>query len=439
MEQEQMESSRKKLLNFVEISTLKEILNAFTTTTGLTANIVDVDGRSIFSRKNNTKCCEFCKIIYSFENGLTRCQGAYKRAGRQAAIFGEPYIFRCPSGLIEWAAPIIVNGEHLGTIICGQVLMWEPEEFFWIELREMNKSLTSDFKELFQAVKKLPVVSGEKVQAASYMLYVVANYIMKSGWESFKHSQELAHQQALLSEEISNRKQLQAQLEENPFIYSLSKETEFISNLKNGKVEEAKKQYQGIITDIIIGSKSDIEIIQTRVIELVVLMSRSVAQDDNALTKIAHVNAKIIKDILATKKIEEVNVVSAHAFKYYEKEIRTLHEKPASNNNANVEEMAKYIQNNYKKNLTLDEIASYVYLSTSYASRVFKKVKGISIVEYLSQVRIEKAKQLLENPHYQIEEIAENVGYTDAGYFTKVFRKHEGVTPSQYRQSVRNK
>ena len=221
MEQEQMESSRKKLLNFVEVSTLKEILDAFTTTTGLTANIVDVDGRSIFSRKDNAKCCEFCKIIYSFENGLTRCQGAYKRAGRQAALFGEPYIFRCPSGLIEWAAPIIVNGEHLGTIICGQVLMWEPEEFFWIELREMNKSLTSDFKELFQAVKKLPVVSGEKVQAASYMLYVVANYIMKSGWKNFKHSQELAHQQALLSEEISNRKQLQAQLEENPFIYSL--------------------------------------------------------------------------------------------------------------------------------------------------------------------------------------------------------------------------
>ena len=271
------------------------------------------------------------------------------------------------------------------------------------------------------------------------MLYVVANYIMKSGWESFKHSQELAHQQALLSEEISNRKQLQAQLEENPFIYSLSKEKEFISNLKNGKMDEAKKQYQGIIADIIVGSKSDIEIIQTRVIELVVLMSRSVAQDNNALTKIAHVNAKIIKEILATKKIEEVNVVSAHAFKYYEKEIRTLHSKPASNNNANVEEMAKYIQNNYKKNLTLDEIASYVYLSTSYASRVFKKVKGISIVEYISQVRIEKAKQLLENPHYQIEEIAENVGYTDAGYFTKVFRKHEGVTPSQYRQSVQNK
>jgi AraC-like DNA-binding protein/ligand-binding sensor protein len=439
MECESKESSRKKLLNFVEVSTLKEILDAFTTTTGLMANIVDIEGRSIFTRTDNDKCCDFCKIIYSFKGGLRRCQGAYKRAGKQAALFGEPYIFRCPSGLIEWAAPIVVNGEHLGTIICGQVLMWEPEEFFWIELREMNKSLTSDFKDLFQAVKKLPVVSGEKVQAASYMLYVVANYIMKSGWENYNHSQEMAHQQSLLHEEIANRKQLEAQLEENPFIYSLSKETEFISNLKNGHIEEARKQYQSIITDIIIGSRKDMDIIRTRIIELVVLMSRSVMQSNEGFAKTAHTNTKLIKDILATNQLEEMNVLSAHAFDYYVNVLKESKQKASKSNNANVAEMAKYIQSNYKKNLTLDEIAEHVYLSTSYASRVFKKVQGVSIVEYISQVRIEKAKQLLANPHYQIEEIAENVGYADAGYFTKVFRKYEGVTPSKYRQNVLGK
>ena len=169
--------SRQELLNLIDMESLKEILNAFTTTTGLTANVVDVNGRSIFARKDVTKCCKFCKLIMAMDHGLERCQSAYKRAGRQAALFGEPYIFRCPAGLIEWAAPIMVNGRHLGSIICGQVLMWEPEEFFWIELREMNKSLTSNFKELFKAVEELPVVSGDTVQAASYLLYIVANFI----------------------------------------------------------------------------------------------------------------------------------------------------------------------------------------------------------------------------------------------------------------------
>lgn len=146
-------SSRQELLNLIDMESLKAILDAFTTTTGLMANIVDVDGRSIFSKKDVNKCCKFCKLIMAMKNGQERCQSSYKRAGKQAALFGEPYIFRCPSGLIEWAAPIIVDGKHLGSIICGQVLMWEPEEFFWIELREMNKNLTSDFKDLFKAVE----------------------------------------------------------------------------------------------------------------------------------------------------------------------------------------------------------------------------------------------------------------------------------------------
>ena len=102
----------------------------------------------------------------------------------------------------------MVDGRHLGSIICGQVLMWEPEEFFWIELREMNKSLTSDFKELFKAVEELPVVSGDTVQAASYLLYIIANFITRSGWEQKKRKEELMIQKLRLNEELETRKKL---------------------------------------------------------------------------------------------------------------------------------------------------------------------------------------------------------------------------------------
>ncbi|HHW28846.1 MAG TPA: hypothetical protein GXX21_04745 [Syntrophomonadaceae bacterium] len=146
-------SGQSKILNYIDLETLKEILDAFMTTTNLVANIVDTEGRPLFSWNDIKKCSKFCKIIFQLQNGFRRCQGAYKRAGKQAAALGEPYIFRCPSGLIEWAAPIIIDGEHIGTIICGQVLMWEPEEFFWVELREMNNDITSDFQQLFEAAK----------------------------------------------------------------------------------------------------------------------------------------------------------------------------------------------------------------------------------------------------------------------------------------------
>ena len=58
-------NSRTKLLNFIDTKILKDILDAFTETTGLMANIVDIDGKSIFSRKDLSKCCRFCKLIYN--------------------------------------------------------------------------------------------------------------------------------------------------------------------------------------------------------------------------------------------------------------------------------------------------------------------------------------------------------------------------------------
>ena len=50
-------------------------------------------------------------------------------------------IFRCHAGLVLWAAPLMVEGEHVATIICGQVLMWEPEDFFWEEIEEYTRPL----------------------------------------------------------------------------------------------------------------------------------------------------------------------------------------------------------------------------------------------------------------------------------------------------------
>lgn len=423
--------SRKRLLNFIDISTLKKILNSFTMATNLTANIVDIEGKSIFSKKDQQQCCKFCRLIYSHEHGLERCQGAYKRAGKQCAIFSKPYIFRCPSGLIEFAAPIIVNEEHLGTIICGQVLMWEPEEFFWLELREMNKDIMSDFKELFEAVKELPIISGEKVEASSYMIYVLSNYIMKSGWENYNYIKELEHQQCVLHEEVENRKLLEVKLNDKTFANTFERENEFINNLKMGNLENSKTLFSNLITDIYTYSHGNIEIIRTKIIELLVLTSRTVIAMGVPLEKASDINNKLFIKIMKMKSIEEISILASNTLDCY---IEYLKDLKINNSDTNVEKIIEFIKKHYNDNLTLDSIASVVYLSTSYASRIFKKAKKVSIMEYVTYIRMENAKYLLCNPNYKIDDIAQNVGYTDSSYFTKVFKKYEGITPVQYRK-----
>lgn len=432
----QMTSSREKLLNFVDIEVMKGILEAFTETTELMANIVDVDGRSIFSRSNFTRCCSFCKLIYSMEGGLERCRGAYKRYGKQAAIFNEPYIFRCPSGLVEWAAPIFVQGEHLGSVICGQVLMWEPEDFFWLELREFNKELTNDFTQLFAVVKELPVVSPSMVKSASYLMHIIANYIMESGWKSYIHTKEITYQQALLHKEIESRTQLEMELTKKAVGYSFANERELLTKIKLGESAAAQELLQKLLVDIFVESDKDIEHVRSSVLSLCVLISRSAVDTGVDMQESLAINGQVFKEIYDSQNtIEEICLQAQKLLEHYLNCIATLQEQPT---NSKVHEIKRIIRKDYREDLTLDRIAETVFLSPSYASRLFKKVQGCTIMEYLASVRIEEAKRLLQNPLYLIDEIAANVGYSDASYFTKVFRRAEGLTPTQYRNMLHN-
>ncbi|MBO7746818.1 response regulator [Paenibacillus sp. MWE-103] len=85
--------------------------------------------------------------------------------------------------------------------------------------------------------------------------------------------------------------------------------------------------------------------------------------------------------------------------------------------------------------LTVAEIGREVYLTPTYVSLLFKQETGQTVNEYLTQVRVEKAKELLRDPQYKFYDICHAIGYTDPSYFTKLFKKATGVTPSAYRET----
>lgn len=93
----------------------------------------------------------------------------------------------------------------------------------------------------------------------------------------------------------------------------------------------------------------------------------------------------------------------------------------------------KVIQEQYQDyTLSVEKIAEGVYLDASYIRRIFSKYMGCTIVEYLTEYRMKEAGRLLEAGTESVSQIAEQVGYTDPGYFAKCFKKHYGVTPSNY-------
>jgi len=95
----------------------------------------------------------------------------------------------------------------------------------------------------------------------------------------------------------------------------------------------------------------------------------------------------------------------------------------------------EYIRSNYMNDISMSETARAVGYSEPYFCRMFKLQFGQSFTSYLAEYRVEEAKKLLAQPNVNVKEVGVRVGYMDSNYFTKVFKRQEGVNPSEYRMS----
>lgn len=112
----------------------------------------------------------------------------------------------------------------------------------------------------------------------------------------------------------------------------------------------------------------------------------------------------------------------------------------ASTDNAVICLIRDYINQNYSDpSLSVKDISACVNLSASYVCTYFKAATGATLNQYITEFRMEKAKQLLSDPRYKINDISAAVGYNDGNYFGKSFRKHTGLTPSEYREKILNR
>ena len=101
-----------------------------------------------------------------------------------------------------------------------------------------------------------------------------------------------------------------------------------------------------------------------------------------------------------------------------------------------VQKVRRYLQHNYMRvDISLDSVAEMVNLNPTYFSALFKKESGVNFLDYLTDLRINAAKEYLTDPLKGASEIASLVGYDSAGYFTRAFKKRTGLTPTEYRKS----
>ncbi|OCT16269.1 DNA-binding response regulator [Paenibacillus pectinilyticus] len=144
---------------------------------------------------------------------------------------------------------------------------------------------------------------------------------------------------------------------------------------------------------------------------------------------------KVPFQIMSTERIEQFQSVPAEVQRMRQASTTQVYEHhAASGSDRSVEVALQYMRTHYHDDLSLEKVASIVYLNPVYFSQLFKQKTGQGFKDFVINLRLEQAKQLLLNPKLKLADVAERIGYQDMRHFSQVFKKKYGVTPSEFRQ-----
>ena len=134
------------------------------------------------------------------------------------------------------------------------------------------------------------------------------------------------------------------------------------------------------------------------------------------------------------EKSESLSVLKKHLYSSVNYLIGELIESMENKDDYVIQKAKEYIHNNYQDNLTLNDVATHVFLSENYFSTLFSQKTGTTFRNYLRSFRIEKAKELLTTTNLRIYEVAQQTGYNEHSHFVRAFKAITGQSPGDYRQ-----
>lgn len=144
--------------------------------------------------------------------------------------------------------------------------------------------------------------------------------------------------------------------------------------------------------------------------------------------------SEVLMDVLSAKTIPEIR---EYMVGHLQKLLHALGQLDESQNDMErIDRVKKYIQTHFAENLTLTVLSEVFFVSPAYLSRLFKKKTGVNFVDYLTSLRMEKAKEFLAIPTVKIYTVAEMVGYDNPRYFSRLFKDTTKMSPQEYRTMV---
>jgi len=385
----------------------------------------DINGKEVKQMCSGDCYPAFCQLVQSDSTGLRRCNKERKRSLKIAIETGQSYICLCHAGIVLVCVPVMDKDRALGGMFFGKCL-WEPVTKILIEdIARRLKDVCTEKKKLAAAIRKLPIIHGRKIHRAAEFLFDLLYEVGGLDPRVIRWRRQRAEQQAQIGEFIQERKRLGADWE-----YPLQSERELLGKVKIGDRTGAKEILNSIFGTILFHNPGDLGVLKARLLELLSILSRSAVEGGVDIDVMLERNLSYVNKVMQINNQEDLCAWISTALDEF---IELVYTSQDSRKVTQISPAINYVDANYDKPVALADIARASHLSVSRLAHVFKEQMGITLIDYLTGVRIERAKELLLATEQSCTEICFQVGYNNQSYFTRTFKRLVGMTPLQFR------
>lgn len=413
------EAGLKQILNFKQ---LEKLLRNYSLTSGMDVALYGADGEEQLCVRNPGCICEYGK-------GHFACRESIVFSGKKAAEIGSAYIYETPCGLIMCITPLVLEEELLGFITTGPVVLWDKDEFFADEFRKKCEKVGLDTQKCDPS--GIRQIDCKSMTSIAETLTMLIRYMLQQEQKYIGQRLEISK---MNMERLRAAKEMQIR-ESQPHYnkYPIELEKELIASVQMGDKNQAKQIINRFLNEIFSYASGDLEIVKAKLYEFTAFLSRSAVE---AGAPLATLTGVIRKSSLLLLENADFSDICCETVEILDGFIDAVYESRGKKNTSeHLYKAIQYINAHYFEDLNLDILAQNVFVSSYYLSHLFRREMGVTFSDYLTKVRVSRAKELLMEGR-SVEDVSECVGYRDGNYFIKIFKKYVGVTPSKYRKSV---
>lgn len=373
--------------------------------TGVSTLVFEFAERALVDVPEHSFCTASCPLAV---RGECDPQVAHRFGSYEAERWDGVFIYYCPLSLIFVAALLYEAGLPVHSLVTGPLVMGE-----------MDDLLADLAPELHGRVSALPVRTPAEVGALSRVQQAVCRATPPVAPEgTAAHSTDASGTPGSAPFELDHH-------------YPVEVEQRLVGMIRKGDRAGAAGLINQLLGVLYLATGGEVARLRQGAAELVTLFSRAAIEGGADAGSIFGEKRTLDRRLASFTTVDELSAFLVSVFNRF---VGYVFDFSQFQHAHALRQVVNYVRAHYADRITLADAARQVWLSPSYLSSVFSTEMGMSFTAYVQTVRIDKSKELMVSTHQTVAEIAAAIGFADQSYFTKVFTRAVGVSPTQFRR-----